>query len=61
MGKKSVSRNLQRSEGQLEGAEKVRAKMKYATPRLVEYGTLAKLTRTGAPGVAEGGMGTTCL
>ena len=61
MGKASDSKNLQRHEGQLEGSEKVGSKNKYATPHLVEYGTLAKLTRTGAPGVAEGGMGTTCL
>ena len=62
MERNSVNRNLQRSEGQLEGAEQLLAKNKYTTPHLVEYGTLAKPTRTGAGVVTEGSMGSTgCL
>lgn len=62
MEKPSGSRNLQRSESQLEGVKQVRSKNKYEAPRLVEYGTLAKLTRTGTGVITEGGMGSTgCL
>ena len=31
-------------------------KKKYSAPRVVEYGSFAKLTRGGAGGTAEGGM-----
>jgi hypothetical protein len=61
MGKTTDSGDLQRPDDQLDGAEKIALKNEYATPRLVEYGTLAKLTRSGLPGAAEGGMGSMCL
>lgn len=61
MAKASESRSLQQREAQLEGTGKLRPKNKYTTPHLVEYGNLAKLTRTGLPGTAEGAMGTMCL
>ena len=32
------------------------AKKAYATPRLIEYGSVAKLTATGAGSTSDGGM-----
>ena len=62
MDKNAVNGNVQQREGQIEGEGKVGGKNKYATPRLVEYGTIAKLTRTGTGVTTEGGMGSTgCL
>ncbi|MBI2818957.1 MAG: lasso RiPP family leader peptide-containing protein [Acidobacteria bacterium] len=51
----------QQDESQLETADKMRNK-KYTAPRLVEYGSFAKLTQGGAAGVTEGGvMSPACL
>lgn len=55
MGKTSENRNLQQHESQLEANPKAKAKLQYAAPRLVEYGSLAKLTRGGVAGTTEGG------
>ncbi|MBI3933351.1 MAG: lasso RiPP family leader peptide-containing protein [Acidobacteria bacterium] len=58
----SESRSLQQRESQLEGSGKLSDKKKYATPRLVEYGTLAKLTRGASTGPDDGaGMSIVCL
>lgn len=62
MGEVSEAGSLQQRENQLDGAEKVRPKNKYAAPRLVEYGSLAKLTRGAAAGGTEGpAMSAACL
>jgi hypothetical protein len=61
MGKNSVGRNLQQRDAQLEGDGKEQSKNKYATPHLVEYGTLAKLTRGGSDVGPEGGTMSACL
>jgi hypothetical protein len=61
MEKNPVSRKLQQRDASLERDGEIPAKNKYATPHLVEYGTIAKLTRSGSPGALEAGMGSMCL
>ena len=60
MGRTSEGKSLQHGETQLEGAEKLHAKNKYTAPKLVEYGSFAKLTQGGSVG-AEMNGGTPCL
>ena len=57
----SVKRNLKDDPDQLEGTGKPKLANRYSSPRLVEYGTLAKLTRGKVAGVTEGGTMSACL
>ena len=50
----SAERSFEEREVKMEGAEKPQPKRRYTKPRLVEYGTLAKLTRAKIAGVADG-------
>ena len=61
MGKTTESGDFEGPGGQLDAADETPSKKEYSAPHLVEYGTLAKLTRSGLPGAAEGGMGSMCL
>ena len=62
MDKKLEIVNNTGHEPQSTGEGEAGAKNQYTTPHLVEYGTIAKLTRTGTGVITEGGMGSTgCL
>jgi hypothetical protein len=57
----SVKGNFKGGIGQVEEVGKPKPSNRYSTPRLVEYGTLAKLTRAKTPGAADGGTMSACL
>ena len=52
----SERKNLEQRERQWDGTETPREKQQYSAPRLMEYGTLAKLTRAKVAGAADAVM-----